>query len=379
MITVQDLERLLAWEPRANSPVLSVYLVTDLSKPANLRRGFEAVLEQMLKSVEAQLAETSVRERFAEDAARVRRFVTDHKPMEKSLVIFCDASEDFFWPRGLQLALQNDARWDSRPYLRPLLEALDEHERYGVVLTEHGRSRLFTVFMGDIAEHVDALSPTKIRHLRETGTDHIESEKQFQQKAETYAHRHLKHVAQLLDRLSAQYGFDRLIIAGPEEATTELARLLPKRLRNRVVARVALPFSAAAEQVLKATEEVIERVERETERRLVEDLIEEAGARRHAVTGLEPTLLALQEGRVYRLVYADGFRRAGGQCQRCAALHAEGASVCQYCGGALTHIDDLIDTMAQRVTASGGKVEVVRGEAARRLASVGSIGAQLRF
>jgi peptide subunit release factor 1 (eRF1) len=293
--------------------------------------------------------------------------------------MFSDGSEQFFWFHDLRVHMHDQARWDERPYVRPLLEALDEHERYGVVLTEHGRSRLFSVFMGDIEEHVDAFTSAEVRHLTSTGTDHLRSQMQFQRKSEIHALWHLKHAAELLDHLVAQYAFDRLVLAGPEEPVTELARLLPKRLRARVVARIHLPFSASADQVLKATQDVVERAEREAERRLVEELLEDAGAHRRAVTGLDATLLAMQEGRVYRLIYVEGFRKAGWRCDRCHALCAETCQVCPYCGGSLSPIEDLIDTLARQVVDSGGKVEVVSGEAARILSSAGSIGAQLRY
>jgi peptide chain release factor subunit 1 len=379
MISIQDLDQLLKREPKSGSPVLSVYLSTDPSRPANIRRGFEAALHQMLRSIEEQLTEKPARKQFAEDAGRVEHVVRTHVPREKSLVIFCDASEDFCWLRGLQVRLQDDAHWDEPPYLRPLLEALDEYERYGVVLIEHGRSRLFTVFMGEIEEHVDAFGTAKIRSIKSTGTDHLLSQKQFQRKKEVHALWHLKHAAELLDHLSMQYAFDRLVLAGTEEVTSEFERVLPKRLRTRVVARIAVPFTASADLVLKMTQDVIEQVERESERQLVDRLMEDAPAKHQAVTGLEATLLALQEERIWRLIYVDGLQKTGGQCHHCQAFCTDNCQICPYCGGSLSPVKDLIDAVAQRVVESGGKVEPVQGEAARKLASVGSIGAQLRF
>lgn len=214
-----------------------------------------------------------------------------------------------------------------------LLEALDEHERYGVVLTEHGRSRLFTVFMGDIEEQIDAFASAKVRHLTSTGMDHPRSQMQFQRKSEMHALRHLKHAAELLDELVTRYAFDRLVLAGPEEPVTELARLLPKRLRTRVVARIALPFTVSNDQLSKAMQDVVERVEREAERRLVEELVEDAGSHRRAVTGVDATLYAMQEGRVYRLIYVEGLRMTGWRCDRCHALCADTCQLCPYCGG----------------------------------------------
>ncbi|HEU4685751.1 MAG TPA: hypothetical protein VFS39_14690 [Nitrospira sp.] len=379
MISIQDLDQLMKREPKAGSPVLSVYLSTDPSRPQNIQRGFEAVLHQMLQSIEDQLPEESARQQFAEDAGRVEHVVKIHVQREKSLVIFCDASEDFCWARGLQIRVRDDAHWDDTPYLRPLLEALDEYERYGVVLIEHGRSRLFTVFVGEIEEHVDAFTTATVRHLSSTGTDHLWSQKQFQRKKEVHALWHLKHAARLLDYLWMQYAFDRLILAGTEEVTSEFERILPKRLRTRVVDRIPLPFNASADQVLQTTQPVIEQIERETERQLVDQVLQDAAAKHQAVAGLEATLLALQEERIWRLFYVDGLQQTGWQCSRCSALCTNNCQQCPYCGGSLSPLKDLIDAAAQRVVETGAKVEPVQGKAAQQLASVGGIAAQLRF
>ena len=379
MISIQDLDQLIKREPRAGSPVLSVYLSTDASRQQNIQRGFEAVLHQMLRSIEGQLLEKPVRKQFAEDAGRVEHVVKIHVQREKSLAIFCDASEDFCWTRGLRIRLRDDAHWDETPYLRPLLEALDEYERYGVVLIEQGRSRLFTVLMGEIEEHVDAFATAKVPHLRSTGTDYLWSQKQFQRKKEVHALWHLKHAAQLLDHLSVQYAFDRVILAGTEEVTSEFERILSKRLCTRVVSRIALPFIASAALVLQATQEVMARIERESERELVDRLLRDAPAKNRAVTGLDATLLALQEERIWRLIYVDGFQKTGGRCHSCGALCTDHCQVCPFCGGTLSQVKDLIDASAQRVVDWGGKIEPVQEDAARKLAAAGSIGAQLRF
>jgi peptide subunit release factor 1 (eRF1) len=379
MISIRDLEQLMKRESKPGSPTLSVYLSTDPSRPANIRRSFEAVLYQMLRSIEGQLKEKPFRKQFAEDAGRVQQVVETHVPREKSLAIFCDTSEDFCWLRGLQVRLRDDAHWEESTYLRPLLEALDEQERYGVVLTEPGRSRLFTVYMGEIEEHVDAFAPAKVRSLTSTGTDHLLSQNQFQRKKEVHALWHLKHTAKLLDNLVMQCAFDRLVLAGTEEVTMEFERILPKRLRTRVVARITLPFIASAALVLQATQEVMAQIERESERELVDRLLRDAPAKNRAVTGLDATLLALQEQRIWRLIYVDGFQKTGGRCRSCGAFCTDHCQVCPFCGGTLSQVKDLIDASVQRVVEWGGKIEPVQEEAARMLAAAGSIGAQLRF
>jgi hypothetical protein len=132
--------------------------------------------------------------------------------------------------------------------------------------------------------------------------------------------------------------------------------------------------------VLAATRRVSEEAERKGEIRLVEDLIcDAARAEQRAVTGLDATLRALRQGRIWRLVYADGFAPSGSRCINCATLFEERLESCAYCDAAAGPVDDLVEQAAQRLVVSGGQVEQVRGAIAERLREAGGIGAFLKF
>jgi hypothetical protein len=49
--------------------------------------------------------------------------------VKRGLVIFCDQSEDLFQHIELNVRVRSVARWDDTPYVRPLVELLDEYER----------------------------------------------------------------------------------------------------------------------------------------------------------------------------------------------------------------------------------------------------------
>ncbi|HXH10745.1 MAG TPA: hypothetical protein VNP04_13410 [Alphaproteobacteria bacterium] len=379
IISRQDIDALVEREAIPGSPVLSVYLDVNQSKPANLNRGFETALDNMLRSIAQQLGNEQERQEFAADAERVHRLVSNYEPRALSLCLFCDDSADFFWWRELQTPLRHDAHWSDTPYVRPLLEALDEYERYGVILTDRAHARLFTVFMGAIEEHHEAFAPAQVRYIKTTGTDHLRSQKQFQRKAEMHARWFLKRVAELMDHLAQVYAFDRLVLAGPVDAASELARLLPKRLRSRLVASIHLSPDADLPQVLAATLPVVREVERAQENQLVDELIAEVHKRGHAVLGLAATLLALQEGRIWRLVYAEGLASQGWQCTACETLFAQMPQACLYCGKPVDPVDDVLEHLAERVLDAGGRVEQARDTAAARLRAVGGVGAFLRF
>jgi peptide chain release factor subunit 1 len=380
MVSKAEMGMLIGRRGKPDHPVLSVYLDVDQSRETNRNRKFEVSLGNLLRGLEQGLVDVFEREEFAAYAERVKRFVSVYRPGARSLVIFCDALGDFFWHREMEVPVRSEARWSEIFYLRPLLETLDEYERYGVILADRAQARLFTVHLGEIEEHSESFAPGEVKIFKAPGRDHIRSDMRFQRKADQYAHRHLKRVAELAVEMAESQAFDRLMLAGPVEATSKLQQLLPKRWQSRVVASLDLPVEADKHTVLAATLGAGEEAERNGEVTLVEELISDAArAEQRAVTGLDATLRALRQGRIWRLVYADGFAVSGGQCANCAMLFEERPESCPYCGAAVWPIEDLVEQAAQRVVLSGGKIEQVRGEIVERLRGAGGIGASLKF
>jgi hypothetical protein len=193
-----------------------------------------------------------------------------------------------------------------------------------------------------------------------------------------HVHWHLKHVAEKLDKLVDQYALDRLLLTGPVEATSELQHLLSKRVRNRVIERLSLPINASEHEVLEEALRVERRVEREMEKQIVEELIAGGDGHHPFTHGLGPRCARACEERM-----AVALRR---RLQPSAPMHQlrhvalpEPDGSCDYCGGAIKPVDDLLEQMLERVLEQDGKIEEVKSDAAIRLQQVGNIGAILRF
>ena len=60
-------------------------------------------------------------------------------------------------------------------------------------------------------------------------------------------------------------------------------------------------------------------------------------------------------------------------------LFARTEGPCDYCGGAIKPVDDLLEQMIERAVEQDARVEEVAADAAQRLQQVGGIGAVLRF
>jgi protein required for attachment to host cells len=374
------LKGLLAVEPEEDSPVLSVYLNVDQGLAVNLNRGFEAALKGLLQRTEKKLRSESEKRGFEEDSKRVVSFVSDYQPEAKGIVIFCDASRDFFWHRSLEVVLENGIHWSRRPYIRTLLEARDEFERYGVILADRARARLFKVFLGEIEEIKEALAQADVHRFDASGTDQLRSQMSFQRRADEHARRHLKNVADQMDKLGEKHRFDRLVLAGTQEVVGELKNLLSDRLKKSLVGAIALPIDAGSAEILRETVALQEEYERKGEESLVKNLLTSAAKNQLAVTGLTATLEGILDGRIRQLIYVHGFLEEGAECRQCGSLFDSPLDQCPRCDGGVRRLEDLLEAMVVRVASGGGSVEQVRGTAAEELArKAGGVGAYLRF
>ena len=183
---------------------------------------------------------------------------------------------------------------------------------------------------------------------------------------------------QHLSKFLLRRPFDRLILAGPEEATSELQQLLPHPLANRLAAVIPGEMTATPSEMLEKTRAVEHRIEQEAEERLVLRLREEAGPAGRAILGVAPTLDALWADMVQTLVVAHR-RVEGSECPNCERLEEGRVKSCPLCGTTMQSVHDLFHRAMTRTLQQAGRVEVVHGDASRRLHEAASgMGALLR-
>jgi peptide chain release factor subunit 1 len=381
----QLIQQLAERTPQSSSPVLSVYLDLDPSSPTNRRGGYRLALEEMLKQIETQISDDNKRRHFLEDASWARKQMEMRTPRGRSLALFCDVSQEFFFQEDLAIRLANQVWYGETPYTRPLVQALNEYDRYGVVLVDKEKARFFVLSMQNIEELDDTFQTPAVRHRRTAGSDHMRSQMVLQRRAATWSGWFLKEVAEILEDVIKKQAINSIILAGQEDITAELLRLLPKAIAARLVNTVRMPITAKGNEVLEICWPQVEAIERQRERELVDDLVTVAHKAQpkleKAVVGLDATLNAVNQARVYRLIYPAGRTASGCECPTCAVLldHPPKDGKCPYCSGALEEVDDVIWLAAERVLAMGGKAEEIHDvEACSKLESIGRIGAYLR-
>ncbi|MGQ9485384.1 MAG: baeRF10 domain-containing protein [Desulfosoma sp.] len=380
-----SLESLARRHAPEGSWILSIYLNLDPQMRASRRGAHKLVLEQMLNDLEGTLDDPQTVEHFREDAQWVRSQVELHIPKGRSLVLFCDVSEGYTYQEDVPVRLPNGAWYERRPYIRPLLDAWKEYERTGIVVVDREKARLLVASMGEVEEVEEAFQTPAVRHRATAGTDHMRSQMVFQRRAATWSYWFLKEVADSLHDMIEDYGIDRVVLAGPEDVTAELKRILPKGVLARVVARMRASVTAKPKELLEAVAPMLRELGAAQERDLVFECITAARKTQSesskAVLGLEAVLNAVNQGRVYQILVPVGFAAPGFHCPTCDVLmdHAPSTNACPYCSGALEDMDDVVWAACDRVLAMGGKVEEIGADGAKEvLKKEGPLGAFLR-
>ena len=96
------------------------------------------------------------------------------------------------------------------------------------------------------------------------------------------------------------------------------------------------------------------------------------------MAGLAATLEAINEGRVWKLVYLRGLKIEGGVCNSCGMLFDPADERCAVCGKKVEDEPHMVDRMARAVLERDGHVEMVDGPAAEALRAVAEVAALMR-
>ncbi len=292
------------------APLLSLYLGVNPANPDNSGKAYVLRAREALERLEVPPALSK----------KVLERLQHYIPQGRTRALF--VAEDLFEDYHLQVELPLlepragvEAHWGP-PYLAPLLFALEEYQRYGVVHMDQERLRLFEVFLGEIEEVANAFRLLDTHNWRYLGEDRTGSpgrsaapasspvgvaarggsgKDKYERRVDEWSQRFFREAGVILQQQMAERGLERLILLGVSE---EARQALPRQVAEKVVAllpplHTATPSPA---EVLKTVSATIEAVERREEEALLSQV------REKGVGGLEQVLSLLQEGRLQYLL-----------------------------------------------------------------------------
>ena len=276
----------------------------------------------------------------------------------------------------MAVPLKNEIVVDSTPYIKPLLDILDNYRRYAILLVAKESARLFLVHLGEIEEYTE-VSSTDVPGKHKKGGWFSLSSKSYERHTDYHVELHLKDVLKELDTFMSGEYVDRLVIGGAEEAVRRVKGMLPQTIDSKVIGSFQAEMFANSKEILEKVEPVLLAFEERKVAETIDDLLTKAMKNENAVVGIENVLNALQEGRVMRLVMLKDYRNTGLSCINCGNLAIQQLTDCPYCKSEMQKVNYIVDLAAQKAVEQGAMVEVVSRN--KKLEEAGNIGAFLRF
>ncbi len=346
------------------APVLSLYLnVNPLRRTVEK---YKLALRRLLASVEDQANPA--------DAQRVTRYFDfEYNWQGRGVACFSCQADGFWRAYPLFVPVEDSVFVNPRPYVKPLSNLLDNYARHGVAVVDREGVRLFTFFMGQL-EEASGTFGEDVKRQRGGGR----SAARFQRAAEETVERNIKDAVE-----EAIHFFEssckRIMVAGTDENISQFRSQLPKMWQERVVGTFNVSANATPAEIGELALGVAQQAAVERERALIEQIVTAANKGGNAVMGLADTVAALQAGRVLQLVIAEGYEAPAFRCSNCGYLSVATATACNFCGGAMQAVPDVVNTLVRRTLEAGNNVVVVSQDDSASLGTFDQIGALLRY
>ncbi|MDQ4004712.1 MAG: hypothetical protein M3135_00210 [Actinomycetota bacterium] len=369
------LRRVAAWRTD-DAPITSLYL--DLDGRRRPRRAEYVRRAEDLTRRACEDSEGEDRRGFLSvraDRKRITSYVRDRlerRGSVRGLAAFSSSAAGLWEAVTLPRPVRDGVRIGPRPHLLPLESLFEVAETFCTAIVDREKARILISRLGRIEDVTSVLDEIPGRHDQGGW-----AQARHRRHIEDHVLRHLKHVAGALLRLHERHRFSHLVLAGPEETVAELERGLHDYVRRTILGHTSLSMAAPLSTVLERAVELEHVLGERRERQAVERLVQEVktGTGR-AASGMDETLLALEEGRVETLLIMSDLEASGARCSSCGHLSAA-ATRCPVCGGEVAPVPDLAEVAVEEALRGRCRVETVA--ASDELRGVGGIGALLRF
>ena len=348
----------------------------NVNPVTNVKDNYAIHVKNLIKTTTDTL-EKDVLKKVSADLEKIESYILTNKPVfKKGLAILSSQAKKYWKEFHLSVPIKNEIVVDKTPYIKPLLDIMDNYQRYAILLVGRESARIFIVHLGEIEEYSEVHTDDVPGKHKKGGWCAL-SEKSYERHTDHMVGLHLKDVLKQLDAfLSGEY-VGRLIIGGSEETATRVKNMLPQTTAEKIIGTFQAEMTANSKDILEKAGPVLQAFENRKESETIDDLLTKAMKNENAVIGIENVLNALQEGRVMRLVVLKDFKQSGLACKECGYLTVQNISSCPYCKGEVESANYLVDMIAQKAIEQGAGVAVSSEN--KKLQDAGSIGAFLRF
>lgn len=361
------------------------------------RREFEREIQRIL----ADCAPRGARfESLSGDSERIAAFLDDElDPAGQGIFIVACSARGVFEHFVFALPLRTRVTVAPVPELSSLAWLVDDHPAYAVLLADQHQATLSKIRRAARGRSVRLESSDWPRRQQTGGL----SQKRLQARADERVAAFARGIANETERTLDEADVDMLVIASDPVIGSALSAAFSQRVTDRIVGAVTLDIQASEEEVIAATQPLVERIERDQELAAVRAVVAGAAGDGMAAAGATVVLQALQIGQVATLVIADDFTGTGWADYGRDVYGVGAIPAAHPAGGELPDITrvDLDEEMIRLAVRTGAEIEIVhtsvpfdqsaegtippagspppRSEAAALLDECGGVGALLRY
>ena len=370
-ITEDTIRQLAGFQSRG-APVVSCYLDVDGRRHVR-RQDVEAELDHLLRPVRSN----GRRDATSADFAQIERYVRDRldRSQARGLAIFSCSARDLFEVIALPVSVPSRVVINSAPAIGQLEALVQELDRFGVLLVDKQRARMFVFQFGELIDHSE-LFEAKPRQYDSIGERDLVGYDKAEHHVEELVLQHIRHAADVAFEVFQHDGFDRLTVGTPDGILPTVEALLHPYLQERRCGTIDVAATASIADIRGAAMRMEAAIEREKEATLVAKLRDAVGRGGRGVAGLEATLRSLVERRVEVLFVSHGYHDSGWHCERCGHLCPKGPT-CPVDGSQMLRVDDIVEEAVDVALGQSCKVEICSDNA--DLDVMGRIGALLRY
>ena len=364
----------LARITNASSPIVSVYLNTrwtDEQQRERVRVFLKSEVKKARHSVNGEALDEDLSwiEREGSSLIDQARFPEAH-----GAVIFACSALALREVFPVRLPIGDAFVVADAPYLVPLAALLEENPSAIVVFVDSGSARLIALGPEGRGEEITLESEVPGHHRR--GGWALLAQSRYQRHIQDHRGRHFEAVAEALISLSEGNGMKQIVIAGEPRNVMAFRKHLPRRIAALVIGSISGARYESEGTIVSRAAELLRELEEQAEGEAVDAVLTEAAKSRRAVAGLEETLDAVSRGAIHHLYVLKGLKEAGRVCVECGTLQRGSDEACHLCGKSVEPTE-LVEAIATRVIASGGRVETIRAH--EGLSRVGGVAALLRY
>lgn len=353
---------------------VSLYL--NVNPMTNIKNNYVIHVKNMLKDT-AEKLDKIVLKKVNSDLEKIESYIiTNKRAFKKGLAILSSSEKNYWKEFQLSVPVKNEIIVDRAPYIKPLLDILDNYQRYALLLVDRESARLFIVHLGEIEEYSE-VHTEDVPGKHKKGGWFALSEKSYERHTDYHVGLHLKDVVKQLETFLSHEYVGRLIIGGSEETIKKVKAMLPQTVADKIIGTFQAEMFAKSNEILEKARPVLQAFEKKKEAETVNDLLTRSMKNENAVIGIEDVLNALQEGRIMKLIFLKDYKQTGLSCKNCSYLNIQDIASCPYCKGEMQKVNYIIELTAQKAVEQGAIVDIIPEN--KTLQESGSIGAFLRF